>query len=85
MGLLLSLNTDSDTPVNDSLHTEHLINLLDSKRGQDGFFANQQDCHEIMIILLGIINDIAETTRQLCYTFSPVVDDFGGEFQLNRI
>lgn len=78
MGLLISLNSDSDQPVNDSLHTEHLIRLLDNKRGQEGFFANQQDCHEIMTILLGMINEIAESTRKLCTTLSLKMDDFGG-------
>lgn len=68
---------DSDTPINDSIHTEHLIALLDKKRDQS-FFANQQDSHEIIIVLLEMVTDIAESARALCYTLSPALDDFGG-------
>lgn len=78
MNLLINLNSDTDDESPEVLKTEHLIEHLEAKRGQEGFFANQQDCHEIMVILLGMINDIAESTRQMYYTLSPGMDDFGG-------
>lgn len=84
MSLLISLNTDSDLPVDDALHTEHLINLISAKRNDPTFFNAQQDCHELIVILLGLINEIAESTRALSQTLACHADDFGGELYLLR-
>lgn len=78
MSLLISLNADSDMPVDEAIHTDHLINLISTKRQDANFFNAQQDCHEIIVILLGLINEISESTRVMTQTLSCHLDDFGG-------
>jgi len=78
MAILLHLNMESNPHADkEVLHPDRLISLLNDKFKLSGFFENQQDTHEIIILILGVIRDIAEATRLASLSFNHRKEEMG--------
>lgn len=81
LDIFMFLNSESKN--GEVLYPDQFISLVNSKFGLGGFFNAQQDAHEIIVLILGLVRDIAESTRKHKQSFNRLKDDFGESSPFN--